>query len=121
MGGARCPQWQNYFLGFVVSVFPNDTQHFMTGVANLTQNCKELLLMTPLTFPLMETVLNTASGKQSLYYSSLDTELHSHPHGISLVSDCCANSLNWLLKFLMVSVAFDYLKKTLPLSIHCTL
>lgn len=41
--------------------------------------------MTPLAFPLMETVLNTASGKQNLCYSSLDTELHNDAHGSSLV------------------------------------
>lgn len=88
-----------------------NTQHLKTGVANLTQNCKELLLMTPLTFPLMETVLNTASGKQSLGYSSLDTELHNDPHGSSLDPESFAHSLDWLLEVLMVSVVLDYLKK----------
>lgn len=117
MGGARCPQWQNDC--FVVTVFPYDTQHFMTGVANLTQNCKELLLMTPLIFPLMETVLNTASGKQSLVYSSFDIGLRSDPHGSSPAPECCPHSLDWLLEFLMVKVALEYLKKALVLSLHC--
>lgn len=121
MGGVRCPQRQNDFLGFVVTVFPNDAQHFMTGVANLTQNCKELLLMAPLAFPLMETVLNSAPGKQSLGYSSLDTEFHNDPHGSSPAPECCAHSLNGLLEFLMVTVLLDYLKKALLLSIHCIL
>lgn len=89
MGGARCPQWQNYFLGFAATVLPNDTQHFMTGVASFSQSCKELLLMTPLASPLMKTVLNTASGKQSLGYSSLDTEFHNDPRGSSPARVLC--------------------------------
>ena len=39
-------------------------------------------------------LLNTTSGKQSLGYFSLDTLLHSDPHGNSLALECCAHSLS---------------------------
>lgn len=44
-----------------MTIFPNDTQHFVAAVANLTQNFKELLLITPIAFPSMETICSEYS------------------------------------------------------------
>lgn len=45
-----------------MTIFPNDTQHFVAAVANLTQNFKELLLITPsVEFPSMETICSEYS------------------------------------------------------------